>query len=546
MRNELFEWNHAYENQRFGDAIPPPPGPRRSTNGLRQRDHTGYAAQHYPVTNELIFERPAPFLASLDPEYRQRFHHSSYLGSSYLGDNASSAKFDAEFARLDLESRATDDKGKAPASAEKQSTPGIDLRHADTEPSSLPSGPDVETDFAVPGAASNRASLRDYQVQLRALEQQNKKRLLQARNEAVSPSQALAQDSTTSAQETGQQQPASFRTRFPIFGAKARLDLGDREKPELLKRQIREEWLRTQVETERARWDVNQEAARCSAEIQRDSLETFESTDAAPPTSLREHVVELMLADVQRAKREALARAARGDFLPGSVPANHISPLQDASLGAAGALPFPEQWRDSFSTDERRDIEAEVNTRIAELERTKLLELQLERAKFLKRRQERQQERQRDRTRPPPEQPEQPQEQPQDQLPRIGADTIPPHDAAVAGADADADADALAQTAGALLDGLQGEQGDKFRQSGFLALMRRMRDREVRVEGDAVVPAETPRAVPAAQASAVPREEGPAAEPAQAPHPGGRRYPSDAFAGRHATVEEVRDEATVA
>lgn len=46
------------------------------------------------------------------------------------------------------------------------------------------------------------------------------------------------------------------------------------------------------------------------------------------------------------------------------------------------------------------------------------------------------------------------------------------------------DADALAQTAGQLLDSVRHEQNQKFQQSNFLALMRRIRDREVEVEGD--------------------------------------------------------------
>ncbi|KAJ5714992.1 uncharacterized protein N7483_012173 [Penicillium malachiteum] len=45
-------------------------------------------------------------------------------------------------------------------------------------------------------------------------------------------------------------------------------------------------------------------------------------------------------------------------------------------------------------------------------------------------------------------------------------------------------ADALAHTAGELLNGISHEQSDKFKQSNFLALMRRIRDREVEVQGD--------------------------------------------------------------
>lgn len=65
---------------------------------------------------------------------------------------------------------------------------------------------------------------------------------------------------------------------------------------------------------------------------------------------------------------------------------------------------------------------------------------------------------------------------------RIGSDIIPqteqdPHTR-------NRDADALAQTAGQLLDSVRHDQSEKFQQSSFLALMRRIRDREVEVEGD--------------------------------------------------------------
>ncbi len=70
----------------------------------------------------------------------------------------------------------------------------------------------------------------------------------------------------------------------------------------------------------------------------------------------------------------------------------------------------------------------------------------------------------------------------------IGADTIP-HEAQEGsqeplGLD---DPDELARTAGQLLDSVKYEQNQKFRDSNFLALMRRLRDREVRVEGDKMV-----------------------------------------------------------
>lgn len=46
------------------------------------------------------------------------------------------------------------------------------------------------------------------------------------------------------------------------------------------------------------------------------------------------------------------------------------------------------------------------------------------------------------------------------------------------------DADELAKTAGQLLDSVQHDQSQKFKESSFLALMRRIRDREIQVEGD--------------------------------------------------------------
>lgn len=46
------------------------------------------------------------------------------------------------------------------------------------------------------------------------------------------------------------------------------------------------------------------------------------------------------------------------------------------------------------------------------------------------------------------------------------------------------DADELAKTAGQLLDSVSHEQSQKFKNSNFLALMRRIRDREVHIEGD--------------------------------------------------------------
>lgn len=66
---------------------------------------------------------------------------------------------------------------------------------------------------------------------------------------------------------------------------------------------------------------------------------------------------------------------------------------------------------------------------------------------------------------------------------RIGSDTIPQAEQSDPQTKTH-DADALAQTAGQLLDSVRHDQSSKFQQSNFLALMRRLRDREVQVEGD--------------------------------------------------------------
>lgn len=56
--------------------------------------------------------------------------------------------------------------------------------------------------------------------------------------------------------------------------------------------------------------------------------------------------------------------------------------------------------------------------------------------------------------------------------------------------DKEHDSDELARTAAQLLESLSGNQSRKFQDSTFLALMRRLRDREVRVEGDKMVEVE--------------------------------------------------------
>ena len=66
---------------------------------------------------------------------------------------------------------------------------------------------------------------------------------------------------------------------------------------------------------------------------------------------------------------------------------------------------------------------------------------------------------------------------------RLGSDLIPQSDKQNPETRS-RDADELARTAGQLLDSVRNEQSQKFQQSNFLALMRRIRDREVEVEGD--------------------------------------------------------------
>lgn len=56
--------------------------------------------------------------------------------------------------------------------------------------------------------------------------------------------------------------------------------------------------------------------------------------------------------------------------------------------------------------------------------------------------------------------------------------------------------DELARTAGTLLENVQHDQSQKFKQSNFLSLMRQLRDREVRVEGDKLVDVSKPPSSP--------------------------------------------------
>jgi hypothetical protein len=69
---------------------------------------------------------------------------------------------------------------------------------------------------------------------------------------------------------------------------------------------------------------------------------------------------------------------------------------------------------------------------------------------------------------------------------RIGSDIIPPVDRAATRTmeQSKRDADELARAAGQLLSSVADETSTKFEQSQFLALMRRIRDREVEVQGE--------------------------------------------------------------
>ena len=73
---------------------------------------------------------------------------------------------------------------------------------------------------------------------------------------------------------------------------------------------------------------------------------------------------------------------------------------------------------------------------------------------------------------------------------RIGSDTIPQR-TEEPNFSPEAEADELSRTAGQLIETLKSEQSDKFKQSNFLQLMRQLRDKEVRVEGDQMVSVST-------------------------------------------------------
>ncbi|EAU33357.1 conserved hypothetical protein [Aspergillus terreus NIH2624] len=98
---------------------------------------------------------------------------------------------------------------------------------------------------------------------------------------------------------------------------------------------------------------------------------------------------------------------------------------------------------------------------------------------------------------------------------RIGSDTIPQSNKEDPQSRVN-DADELARTAGQLLDSVSHDQSQKFRESNFLALMRRIRDREVHVEGDEF------------------------RETSQSLHPGGKYYPG----GQRAQEKQTNHDTT--
>ncbi|GAM38838.1 hypothetical protein TCE0_034f09897 [Talaromyces pinophilus] len=89
---------------------------------------------------------------------------------------------------------------------------------------------------------------------------------------------------------------------------------------------------------------------------------------------------------------------------------------------------------------------------------------------------------------------------------RIGSDLIGTTEETNA-QDHKEDSDELARTAGHLLDSLSHDTSQKFKESSFLALMRRIRDREVHIEGDEFRETQQPL------------------------HPGGKDYPGKRMAG---------------
>lgn len=86
-------------------------------------------------------------------------------------------------------------------------------------------------------------------------------------------------------------------------------------------------------------------------------------------------------------------------------------------------------------------------------------------------------------------QPEEPSDLPQEIADyRVGSDRIPDNSERHQEQWSESrDADELAMTAGQLLENVKHDQSTKFQQSNFLLLMRQLRDREVKVEGDKIV-----------------------------------------------------------
>ena len=90
------------------------------------------------------------------------------------------------------------------------------------------------------------------------------------------------------------------------------------------------------------------------------------------------------------------------------------------------------------------------------------------------------------------------------------------------------DDDEMAQTAGRLLERVSDNTSEKFQNSQFLSLMRRLRDREVRVEGDKMVEVSTSQSTSSPSISAP--------QPTQTQPP-----PQSADAGYAASIEHFND-----
>ncbi|MCJ1373188.1 hypothetical protein MMC20_004415 [Loxospora ochrophaea] len=107
---------------------------------------------------------------------------------------------------------------------------------------------------------------------------------------------------------------------------------------------------------------------------------------------------------------------------------------------------------------------------------------------------------------------------------RIGSDTIV--DEAQENAQHHSDqSDVLARTAGQLLENLKHEQDPKFQQSNFLSLMRQLRDKEVRVEGNQMVEVSSPSSSRQMKHNHIVPAEAITCQTSQSLHPGGQYYP---------------------